>query len=399
MLKVEEVYKIFGKNPKAIVDSIRTTGKIDLNNLNGHIPAVQNANFELNQGEILVIMGLSGSGKSTLLRCINRLTEPSYGRVLLKLPDYEEVINITELNKNELRTVRIKNISMVFQDYSLLPFKSVVENIALGLKIQGMNKKDRTEKALEALDQVGLKDWKSAKPAALSGGMQQRVGLARALATGADILLMDEPFSALDPLIRYNLQDELRRLQNKYKRSIIFVSHDLGEALRIADRIIIMEDGKIVQIDVPEQILISPLTEYVAKFVETADATNTITAKTLLKKNDNLELVSENEVFKTYRYNTDGQMEVIYEVDQTGELKTCKVKNNGDGITSVDVLKGVDGTQDKNAAFEVNENTTIRQMIKLKQLSIFPIIVTTSENQFKGVLTEKELFKGILKEF
>jgi glycine betaine/proline transport system ATP-binding protein len=272
-LEVKNLFKIFGPNPKkamklldegldkeAIFEKTETT------------IGVQNASFEIYTGEIFVIMGLSGSGKSTMVRMLNRLIEPTVGDVFI---DGE---NIVSMNNDELVKMRRKKMSMVFQSFALMPHMTVLQNAAFGLEMDGIDKQTRQERALQALEQVGLDTWAGSMPEELSGGMKQRVGLARGLAVDPDILLMDEAFSALDPLIRTEMQDELLKLQAKAKRTIVFISHDLDEAMRIGDRIAIMEGGSVVQVGTPEEILQNPADDYVRAFFRGVDPTNILTA-------------------------------------------------------------------------------------------------------------------------
>ena len=227
--------------------------------------AVRNANLEIKEGEMFVIMGLSGSGKSTLVRCINRLNEPSMGEIWLSGR------NITSLSDKELLQIRRKEMAMVFQHFGLLPHRTVLSNIAFGLELQGVPKEEREKKAYESIAVVGLKGYENQRVDELSGGMQQRVGLARALANDPEVLLMDEAFSALDPLIREQMQDELLDLQEKMKRTIVFITHDLDEAIKLGDRIAIMKDGEVVQVGTPEEILTDPANDYVTRFTESVD--------------------------------------------------------------------------------------------------------------------------------
>lgn len=272
-ISVKNLFKIFGSQQKmalalleqgldkeAIFEKTETT------------VGVQNASFDIYSGEIFVIMGLSGSGKSTMVRMLNRLIEPTAGQVLI---DGE---NIVGMDNDQLVKVRRKKMSMVFQSFALMPHLTVLQNAAFGLEIDGIDKSTREARAIDALGQVGLEAWAASMPHELSGGMQQRVGLARGLAVDPDILLMDEAFSALDPLIRTEMQDELLKLQNKSKRTIVFISHDLDEAMRIGDRIAIMEGGRVVQVGTPEEILQNPADDYVRAFFRGVDPTNILSA-------------------------------------------------------------------------------------------------------------------------
>ncbi|WP_238375888.1 quaternary amine ABC transporter ATP-binding protein [Ectothiorhodospira magna] len=238
---------------------------------------IADVSFDVAQGEILVVMGLSGCGKSTLIRCLNRLIEPTAGQVLIDGED------ITELSNKALLSLRRRKFGMVFQNFALFPHRTILQNTAFGLEICGMGQDEREQRAIQALQLVGLEGWEQAFPSQLSGGMQQRVGLARALAVDPDILLMDEAFSALDPLIRRDMQQELINLQARVKKTIVFITHDLDEALRLGDRIVLMKDGRVVQIGTAEDILSSPASRYVERFVEDVDKTQILTAGGIMR--------------------------------------------------------------------------------------------------------------------
>lgn len=276
-IRVENLTKIFGGHVKQ-VRSLLNQGqsKKDILKATGATVGVNNANFAIEDGEIFVIMGLSGSGKSTLIRMINRLIEPTSGNVFLDGQD------IAKLDKESLRRVRREKMSMVFQNFALFPNRTVLANAAYGLEIRQVKQDEREAKAIAALKRVGLEGYEQQYPGQLSGGMQQRVGLARALASDADVLLMDEAFSALDPLNRKDMQDELLELQDELHKTIIFISHDLNEALRIGNHIMIMRDGNVVQCGTPEDILTAPANEYVERFIEDVDRTKVITAGTVM---------------------------------------------------------------------------------------------------------------------
>lgn len=276
-IKIEHLTKVFGKRVKAALTMVEQgDSKNEILRKTGASVGVYDANFEVNEGEIFVIMGLSGSGKSTLLRLLNRLIEPTSGKIFI---DGEDVAT---LNKEDLLKVRRKTMSMVFQNFGLFPHRTILENTEYGLEVQNVPKEERRKRAEKALDNANLLDFKNQYPSQLSGGMQQRVGLARALANDPEILLMDEAFSALDPLIRREMQDELLELQAKFQKTIIFISHDLNEALRIGDRIAIMKDGKIMQIGTGEEILTNPANDYVKTFVEDVDRAKVITAENIM---------------------------------------------------------------------------------------------------------------------
>lgn len=279
-IRVKNLYKVFGSNPKQAMKMLAEGYDKDaIHEKTGATVGVQAADFEIRTGEIFVIMGLSGSGKSTMVRMLNRLIEPTAGQVLIDGED------ITAMSPEQLVKMRRKKMSMVFQSFALMPFLTVLQNAAFGLELDGVDKQTREDRAFKALDQVGLAPYAQSLPKELSGGMQQRVGLARGLAVDPDILLMDEAFSALDPLIRTEMQDELLKLQAKVKRTVVFISHDLDEAMRIGDRIAIMEGGRVVQVGTPEEILQNPADDYVRAFFRGVDPTNILTAGDIASDN------------------------------------------------------------------------------------------------------------------
>ncbi len=277
-INAEGLYKVFGKRPKRGVAELKQGKTRDDLQKQGLTAAVIDASFTVDPGEIFVVMGLSGSGKSTLIRMINGLFEPTAGTVTIA----DQLI--TDVSPEKLRAVRREKISMVFQHFALLPHRTVGENAAYGLKIQGLNRADREKAANTALEEVGLGGWGGHLPGQLSGGMQQRVGLARALAAGTDIMLMDEAFSALDPLIRRGMQDQLIELQQRLEKTILFITHDLNEAMRLGDRIAMMRDGQIEQIGTAEQILNEPKNNYVASFIQDVDRTRVLTAANVMEQ-------------------------------------------------------------------------------------------------------------------
>ncbi|MCC9828897.1 glycine betaine/L-proline ABC transporter ATP-binding protein [Streptococcus agalactiae] len=279
MLEVKNLTKIFGKKQKAALEMVKQgKSKTEILEKTGATVGVYDASFEIKEGEIFVIMGLSGSGKSTLVRMLNRLIDPSSGNIYLDGKD------IAKMNVEDLRNIRRHDINMVFQNFGLFPHRTILENTEFGLEMRGVSKEERTTLAEKALDNAGLLPFKDQYPSQLSGGMQQRVGLARALANSPKILLMDEAFSALDPLIRREMQDELLDLQDTNKQTIIFISHDLNEALRIGDRIALMKDGEIMQIGTGEEILTNPANDFVREFVEDVDRSKVLTAQNIMIK-------------------------------------------------------------------------------------------------------------------
>ncbi|MDX3244981.1 glycine betaine/L-proline ABC transporter ATP-binding protein [Streptomyces sp. ME18-1-4] len=275
-LEAEQLYKVFGRRPEQAVERLRAGADREELRADGATAAVVDASFTVEPGQIFVVMGLSGSGKSTLLRMLNGLLEPTAGRVLFDGQD------LTALTDRDLRAVRARKISMVFQHFALFPHRSVLDNAAYGLAVQGVPRREREQRAAEALRLCGLEGWEKSWPDELSGGMQQRVGLARALATDADLLLMDESFSALDPLIRRDMQDQLLTLQQTLKKTIVFITHDLNEAMRLGDRIAVMRDGRIVQTGTAQDILIRPAGDYVASFIQDVDRSRVLTASAVM---------------------------------------------------------------------------------------------------------------------
>ncbi|WP_429175306.1 glycine betaine/L-proline ABC transporter ATP-binding protein ProV [Aeromonas salmonicida] len=278
-LEVKSLYKIFGEQPEKVFKLLeKGHDRASILKKTGQTLGVHGVDLAIHEGEIFVVMGLSGSGKSTLVRLFNRLIEPTRGQVLI---DGEDIAAISD---SELRQVRRKKISMVFQSFALMPHLSVLENAAFGLELAGVPLLERQESARQALNQVGLGQWVDSFPDALSGGMKQRVGLARALANDPDILLMDEAFSALDPLIRTEMQDELLKLQASHQRTIVFISHDLDEAMRIGDRIAIMQDGQVIQVGTPDEILSQPANDYVRAFFRGVDLANVFSARDIVSR-------------------------------------------------------------------------------------------------------------------
>ena len=301
VIKCEAVYKIFGAGAKKMLQD--ASGNVDAKTFQeaGCIVGVNNASFEVSKGELLVVMGLSGSGKSTLLRCISRLTDATAGKIFIEGQD------LLSLKNKELIELRRNKMGMVFQSFALLPHKTVVENIAFPLQIKGMKTQDSISKAMDMVKLVGLEGRENYFPRELSGGQQQRVGIARSLAVEPDIWFLDEPFSALDPLIRKEMQDEFLRLQDKLQKTIMFVTHDFDEALRLADRIAIMKDGIIEQLDTPANIVLSPATEYVKKFTEE------VPREKVLKIEAVMEPMSDNKNLSDLKVSKDAIIETVAE--------------------------------------------------------------------------------------
>ncbi|MEO3431546.1 betaine/proline/choline family ABC transporter ATP-binding protein [Inquilinus sp. CAU 1745] len=278
-IDVQGLSKVFGTNVEEAL-SLKRNGlsRAEILEQTGAVVAIDDVSFSVDAGEIFVVMGLSGSGKSTLVRCLNRLHEPSIGRIEI---DGEDVVTATD---ERIRELRLQKITMVFQHFALLPHRTVAENVEYGLKMRGLAKPERRAKALKTLENVGLESWIDRRPSDLSGGMQQRVGLARALALDPEILLMDEPFSALDPLIRRDMQKELIELQRRYRTTIIFITHDLNEALTLGDRVAVMKDGRFAQVGRPADIVLNPADDYVAAFTQDIDRGRVLPVRTAISR-------------------------------------------------------------------------------------------------------------------
>jgi len=316
VIKCDAVYKIFGANAKKMLQDV--SGNVDAKTFQeaGCIVGVNNASFEVSKGEMLVVMGLSGSGKSTLLRCISRLTDATAGKIFIEGQD------LLSLKNKELIELRRNKMGMVFQSFALLPHKTVLENIAFPLQIKGMKTQDSISKAMDMVKLVGLEGRENYFPRELSGGQQQRVGIARSLAVEPDIWFLDEPFSALDPLIRKEMQDEFLRLQGKLQKTIMFVTHDFDEALRLADRIAIMKDGIIEQLDTPTNIVLSPATEYVKKFTEE------VPREKVLKIEAVMEPMSDNKNLSDLKVSKDVIIEAVAEKILSQEKPVAVIDSN-----------------------------------------------------------------------
>ena len=288
-IEINNVYKIFGSNPKSILPMVKDgASKEEILDKTGHTVGLDNVTLKIEEGEIFVCMGLSGSGKSTLIRHLNRLIDPTDGEIIV------EGTNVMSLNKQQLIEFRRHKMSMVFQRFGLFPHRTVIDNVGYGLEMQGVAEAERKKTAMEKIEAVGLSGFENQSPAQLSGGMQQRVGLARALANDTDIMLMDEAFSALDPLIRSDMQKQLIDLQSELKKTIVFITHDLDESLRLGDHIGILNHGKLVQVGTPVDIIMNPADDYVKAFVKDVNRTKVIKAKTIMKSKENVNGIDKN---------------------------------------------------------------------------------------------------------
>ncbi len=351
----------------------------------GQVVGVDNVSLTVKRGEICVLMGLSGSGKSSLLRTVNGLNDISRGS--LKIQDGDNMVELANCNEQTLRHLRTHRVSMVFQKFALMPWLTVLDNVAFGLEMQGIGKAERRAKAREQLEMVGLSEWENKFPHELSGGMQQRVGLARAFAMDTDILLMDEPFSALDPLIRAQLQDELILLQEKLNKTILFVSHDLDEALKIGNNIAIMESGKLIQHGKPEQIILAPETDYVADFVAHTNPLNVLKGRSLMKSSDTLVREEERVLICPDK-----------DIWVTQESKGLSLPNSEQSLMKwVSESSNLDDVE-ANSLVQVNPNISMREAIELKQRSNQPLLMV-EDNKLVGVLSDHELYDALLGNF
>lgn len=384
---VEHLTKIFGPHPeKALKMLEQGASKDEIMEKTRHGVGVVDASFEVEEGEILVIMGLSGSGKSTLIRHINRIIEPTAGKVTV------DGIDITALNHKELLEVRRKKFGMVFQNFGLFPHRTVLANTVYGLEVQGVDKNEREERAMQALKLVGLSGWEDSKPAQLSGGMQQRVGLARALTVDPDILLMDEAFSALDPLIRRDMQHELIALQDRVKKTIVFITHDLDEALKIGDRIILMKDGKIIQIGTGEDILTNPATKYVERFVEDVDVSKVLTASSIMRK------------ARVVAYPGDGPRQALHKMKEEAASSLCVVKRDYTligQVTADAAIEAIDRSEKRiegiieDNMITVNADEVMTNLFPILAESQLPVPVIDQDHKLLGVVGKSSLLSAL----
>ncbi len=385
-IRVENVYKIFGKNPKSMIKKLKDgMGKDDILKKTGHAVGVNDVSFNVHEGEIFVIMGLSGSGKSTLIRCLNLLHRPTAGNIFI---DGE---NIVKYSKQELAAFRQKKIAMVFQHFGLLSHRTVLENVEYGLEVKNISKEERRKIANETLEKVGLGGWGDNMPHQLSGGMQQRVGLARALANNPDILLMDEPFSALDPLIRREMQLELLDIQSELKKVIVFITHDVNEAFKIGDRVAVMKDGKMVQIGTPEEILTNPTNAYIEDFIKDIDKSKILQAKHIMYKSPSLALIGNGPKVAMEEMKQNG-ISSVFVIDKDRKLQ---------GIVSIDdtvqAIKENKSLKDilKQDYLTTGPETYVQDLMPMITETKFPIAVVDDSNKMLGMVVRVSILSGL----
>ena len=378
-IEIKDLYLIFGSEKQKALRMLKEgKSKNEILKATGCTVAVKDANLDIHEGEFFVIMGLSGSGKSTLLRCINRLIKPTKGQILINGKD------ITTASDKELLDMRRHEISMVFQNFGLLPHRSVLSNIAFGLELQGVPKQEREKKAMKSMEIVGLKGYQNQMVGQLSGGMQQRVGLARALANNPEVLLMDEAFSALDPLIRVQMQDEMLAIQSKMKKTIIFITHDLNEAIKLGDRIAIMRDGEIVQVGTSEEILTEPANDYVARFVENVDRSKIVTSGSIMITRPAVARLRKEGPEVLIRKMKERDITVLPVIDENDKL-IGEITLEDAAILRHKGIKSIK-TAILSEVHSVTEDTKIEDLLPLITKTNSPIYVVDEERELKGLI-------------
>ena len=386
---IKDLWKIYGRDPKRILKKdLRNKTKEEIQKKTGCIVGMRNINLEIEKGQFYILMGLSGSGKSTLIRNLIRLVNSTHGTITINGK------NVTKMNKEQLLMFRRNTFGMVFQHYGLLPHLTVLDNAAYGLKVKGLPKGERYAKAMRTLETVGLKGWEDYYPGSLSGGMQQRVGLARALANDPEILLMDEPFSGLDPLIRRQMQDELVELQERLKKTIIFVTHDLHEALKLGDKIAIMNNGEVIQEGTPEEIVTQPVNDYVQEFVRDASPAKVLTAGTIMEEP------------KIILYDWEGPKtaQTLLRSEKRHSAFVVNKSRKFLGVTTEDQLnKLLDNKEYKGGIPDsiirqvstVTEDTILEDLFSIVSENPYPIPVVDEQGRFKGKVTTDQIFESI----
>ena len=387
-IEIRSLTKVFGDSPKEALGMLKAgADKDEVFRTTNHAVGIHDVSLDIDEGEIVVLMGLSGSGKSTLLRCFNRLVEPDLGTILI---DGEDVM---KLSPAALRDFRQKKFGMVFQNFALFPHRSVLQNVEYGLEVMGMGRSQRRDKAMAMIERVGLKGWEDSRPHQLSGGMQQRVGLARALALDPDILLMDEAFSALDPLIRRDMQDELIRLQDELQKTIVFVSHDLDEALNIGSRIVLMRDGKIIQTGTAEDIMTSPADAYVTRFVADVDMSKVLTAGSIMKRSEAVAFLGLDGPRTALRKMRHCSISNLFVLDRryhlagmiTGPDAVGLLRSNEKNLDSI-LMRDI---------VTVTPDTPVSEVIPVMATLSYPLAVVDQNKKFLGVIVRGLLLDAL----
>ncbi|KPU43396.1 glycine betaine/carnitine transport ATP-binding protein GbuA [Oxobacter pfennigii] len=386
IISVENVTKLYGMNKTEAIKLIKEgKDKETIHKKTGVTVALWDVSFEVKKGEIFVIIGLSGSGKSTIVRCINRLNRPTSGKIFF------EGSNIEDFNKKELLQYRRNKISMVFQNFGLMSHRTVLENVAYGLEVKNIPKEVRERKAMEMVSLVGLDGWENQSIASLSGGMKQRVGIARALSNDPDILLMDEPFSALDPLVRKDMQFELLSIQRKLEKTVIFITHDINEAFKLGDTVAIMRDGKIIQIDTPQNMSSAPADDYVRQFIDSADKTRVLSAKHVMvtptcivrpkdAPNQAIRQMRDNSVSTAYV--VDGKMQLLGVITIDNAIKARDEGYSMESYITSDV-------------YTTQEDTLISDILSLTAKSKYPIAVLDNNRELKGIISKAAVLSSL----
>lgn len=389
-IEVKNLWKVFGKSPMlALADEYASASRSEIQEVLGLVVALRDVSFTVEKGQIFVIMGLSGSGKSTLVRCLIRLIESTQGEVLF---DGEDVL---KYDSDRLIQFRRQKIAMVFQHYGLLPHRRVLDNVAYGLEIRGVDKEERYEAALEAIETVGLKGWEDYLPSEMSGGMQQRVGLARALAADSEVLLMDEPFSGLDPLIRREMQDELISLQTAIQKTIVFITHDLNEALKIGDRIAIMRDGEIVQEGSPEEIVTLPADDYVESFIQDVSRAKVIQAKAIMQEPDAVVNDWQGPRAALHAMRS-SDTDALLVLDRNKVLKGILTEDHAGKLArqKVESLRGLDLDE----VMTTHPDSYIEELIPMAASTEHPIAVVNEDGRLLGEVHRGALLTGMSEE-
>ena len=386
-IEVSGVWKVFGKGPERVFQpEYESRSRTDIQDELGVLVGLRDVSFSVDVGEIFVVMGLSGSGKSTLVRCLIRLIEATRGQIHF---DGEDILTYTP---EQLMQFRRNKIAMVFQHYALLPHRRVLDNVAYGLEIRGMDKTERHKSSMEAIETVGLKGWEDYYPHEMSGGMQQRVGLARALAVNSDVLLMDEPFSGLDPLIRREMQDELISLQTDLRKTIVFITHDLDEALKIGDRIAIMRDGEIIQQGAPEEIVTLPSDDYVTEFVRDVSRGKVIQAKAVMREPDVIVYERQGPRVALHIMRSRA-LDGVFMVGRDFTLRGILTHGQAQALVSQN-KESLEGARVE-PAVTTPPDTYIEEIIPMAATSEYPIAVVGDNGGFLGEIRRSDLLAGM----